>query len=51
MPNVLLQMLLRFKCSGLRCLPDNLVIKFIEEAAETGIDVFRIFDSLTGWKT
>ncbi len=47
MPNVLLQMLLRgSNAVGYAAYPDNLVIKFIEEAAETGIDIFRIFDSL-----
>lgn len=47
MPNVLLQMLLRgSNAVGYAAYPDNLVIRFIEEAAATGIDVFRIFDSL-----
>jgi pyruvate carboxylase len=47
MPNVLLQMLLRgSNAVGYAAYPDNLVVKFIEEAAATGIDVFRIFDSL-----
>lgn len=47
MPNLLLQMLLRgSNAVGYTAYPDNLVIRFIEEAAETGIDVFRIFDSL-----
>lgn len=47
MPNVLLQMLLRgSNAVGYAAYPDNLVVEFIEEAAETGIDVFRIFDSL-----
>ncbi|WP_367389955.1 pyruvate carboxylase [Lewinella sp. LCG006] len=47
MPNVLLQMLLRgSNAVGYTAYPDNLVIRFIEQAAETGIDVFRIFDSL-----
>ena len=47
MPNILLQMLLRgSNAVGYAAYPDNLVIKFIEKAAETGIDVFRIFDSL-----
>ena len=46
-PNVLLQMLLRgSNAVGYAAYPDNLVVKFIEQAAETGIDVFRIFDSL-----
>ncbi len=47
MPNILLQMLLRgSNAVGYAAYPDNLVQKFIVEAAETGIDVFRIFDSL-----
>ena len=47
MPNMLLQMLLRgSNAVGYKAYPDNLVIKFIEKAAETGIDVFRVFDSL-----
>ncbi|HKK74400.1 MAG TPA: pyruvate carboxylase [Saprospiraceae bacterium] len=47
MPNVLLQMLLRgSNAVGYTAYPDNLIIKFVEQAAETGIDVFRIFDSL-----
>lgn len=47
MPNVLLQMLLRgSNAVGYAAYPDNLIEKFIEEAAETGIDLFRIFDSL-----
>ncbi len=47
MPNVLLQMLLRgSNAVGYKAYPDNLVEKFIENAWETGVDVFRIFDSL-----
>ncbi|MFT6937850.1 MAG: pyruvate carboxylase [Saprospiraceae bacterium] len=47
MPNVLLQMLLRgSNAVGYTAYPDNLVVKFIEKAAETGVDIFRIFDSL-----
>ena len=46
-PNVLFQMLLRgSNAVGYTAYPDNLVIKFVEEAAEAGIDIFRIFDSL-----
>ncbi len=46
-PNILLQMLLRgSNAVGYTAYPDNLIEKFIEEAAETGIDLFRIFDSL-----
>ena len=46
-PNILLQMLLRgSNAVGYKAYPDNLIEKFIEESAETGIDIFRIFDSL-----
>ena len=46
MPNVLFQMLLRGSNGvGYKAYPDNLIEKFVEEAAEKGIDVFRIFDS------
>ena len=31
---------------GYKAYPDNLVEKFIVEAHQTGIDLFRIFDSL-----
>jgi pyruvate carboxylase len=46
-PNVLLQMLLRgANAVGYTHYPDNVVEAFIDEAAEAGLDVFRIFDSL-----
>ncbi len=46
MPNVLFQMLLRGSNGvGYKAYPDNLIEYFIEQAAEKGIDVFRIFDS------
>lgn len=46
-PNTLLQMLLRgSNAVGYKAYPDNLIQKFIEESAEAGIDVFRIFDSM-----
>ncbi|MEM8585441.1 MAG: pyruvate carboxylase, partial [Bacteroidota bacterium] len=46
-PNTLFQMLLRGSNGvGYKAYPDNLIVRFIEQAAETGIDVFRIFDSL-----
>ncbi|MBK9015763.1 MAG: pyruvate carboxylase [Saprospiraceae bacterium] len=46
-PNTLLQMLLRgTNAVGYTAYPNNLVEKFIEQAAKTGIDIFRIFDSL-----
>ncbi|MCC5921438.1 MAG: pyruvate carboxylase [Cyclobacteriaceae bacterium] len=47
MPNMLLQMLIRgSNAVGYKAYPDNLIERFIEKAAETGIDIFRIFDSL-----
>ncbi len=47
LPNVLLQMLLRgSNAVGYAAYPDNLIERFVEEAAATGIDIFRIFDSL-----
>jgi len=46
-PNILFQMLLRgSNAVGYTAYPDNLIEKFIEEAAANGIDIFRIFDSL-----
>lgn len=46
-PNVPLQMLLRgANAVGYSNYPDNVIRKFIQEAAKAGIDVFRIFDSL-----
>lgn len=47
MPNVLLQMLIRGSNGvGYTAYPDNLIEKFVEQSWETGVDVFRIFDSL-----
>jgi pyruvate carboxylase len=47
MPNLLLQMLLRAaNAVGYTNYPDNVVRFFVARAAERGIDVFRIFDSL-----
>ena len=47
MPNLLLQMLLRgANAVGYTSYPDNVVRFFVARAAEAGIDVFRIFDSL-----
>ena len=47
MPNLLMQMLVRGNNTvGYKNYPDNVVKKFIHESAESGIDVFRIFDSL-----
>ena len=47
MPNYLLQMLLRGANGvGYTTYPDNVVKSFVAQAAKTGIDVFRVFDSL-----
>jgi pyruvate carboxylase len=46
-PNILFQMLLRASNAvGYTNYPDNLVKEFTRRAAEHGMDVFRIFDSL-----
>ncbi len=46
-PNVLFQMLFRgANAVGYTNYPDNVIREFIKEAASSGIDVFRIFDSL-----
>lgn len=46
-PNILLQMLLRSSNAvGYTNYPDNVVRYFIEQAAQNGIDLFRVFDSL-----
>lgn len=46
-PNIPFQMLLRgANAVGYTNYPDNLIREFIKEAAKSGIDVFRIFDSL-----
>lgn len=46
-PNLLLQMLIRgANAVGYKNYPDNVVRKFVQEAAKAGIDVFRVFDSL-----
>jgi pyruvate carboxylase len=47
MPNVMTQMLLRASNGvGYTNYPDNVVRAFVLQAAETGVDVFRVFDSL-----
>ncbi len=47
MPNIMTQMLLRASNGvGYTNYPDNVVRFFVKQAAETGIDVFRVFDSL-----
>lgn len=51
MPNILLQMLIRGSNGvGYKAYPDNLIERFIVRAAETGMDIFRIFDSLNWLK-
>ena len=46
-PNLLLQMLLRgANAVGYTNYPDNVIRAFVKEAAKTGVDVFRVFDSL-----
>ena len=46
-PNVLFQMLLRgANAVGYANYPDNVIRQFVQESAKSGIDVFRIFDSL-----
>lgn len=52
MPNLLLQMLIRGSNGvGYTAYPDNLIEKFVEQSWETGVDVFRIFDSLNWMKS
>jgi pyruvate carboxylase len=47
MPNLMTQMLLRASNGvGYTNYPDNVVQEFVRQAAATGIDVFRVFDSL-----
>ncbi len=47
MPNLMTQMLLRASNGvGYSNYPDNVVVKFVQQAAASGVDVFRIFDSL-----
>ncbi|MBI3155008.1 MAG: pyruvate carboxylase, partial [Burkholderiales bacterium] len=49
LPHTLLQMLLRASNAvGYTNYPDNVVRHFIRQAAEGGIDLFRVFDSLNG---
>ena len=46
-PNILLQMLLRSSNAvGYKNYPDNVVQDFVSQAARTGVDLFRVFDSL-----
>ncbi|MCF8510261.1 MAG: pyruvate carboxylase [Rhodobacteraceae bacterium] len=47
MPNLMTQMLLRGANGvGYTTYPDNVVRAFVAQAADTGVDVFRVFDSL-----
>ncbi|WEF25408.1 pyruvate carboxylase [Paracoccus sp. S3-43] len=47
MPNLMTQMLLRASNGvGYTNYPDNVVQSFVRQAAGTGVDVFRVFDSL-----
>lgn len=46
-PNIALQMLLRGRNTvGYTPYPDEVAVAFVEEAAATGVDIFRIFDAL-----
>lgn len=50
-PNVMFQMLIRGANGvGYKNYPDNVIRAFIKESAESGIDIFRIFDSLNWLK-
>ncbi|BBY65571.1 pyruvate carboxylase [Mycolicibacterium helvum] len=47
LPNICLQMLLRGRNTvGYTPYPEQVTHAFVEEAAHTGVDIFRIFDSL-----
>ena len=47
MPNLMTQMLLRASNGvGYTNYPDNVVQEFVRQAASSGVDVFRVFDSL-----
>lgn len=51
-PNVLFQMLLRgANAVGYKNYPDNVIREFIAQSAQSGVDVFRIFDSLNWIKS
>ena len=46
-PNILFQMLLRGNNTvGYKNYPDNVVKRFVKQSAESGVDIFRVFDSL-----
>ena len=47
MPKTRMQMLLRGQnVVGYHNYPDDVVVRFVEKAAENGIDVFRVFDAM-----
>lgn len=47
MPNTKMQMIIRGQSLvGYRHYPDDVVVRFVEKAAENGIDIFRTFDAL-----
>ena len=49
-PNILFQMLLRgSNAVGYSNYPDSVIRRFVRQAAESGIDLFRIFDALNWW--
>ncbi len=51
-PNTLFQMLLRASNAvGYKNYPDNVIREFVAQSAESGIDVYRIFDSLNWVKS
>jgi pyruvate carboxylase len=51
-PNILLQMLIRgSNAVGYTAYPDNLIEAFVTKAWDTGVDVFRVFDSLNWMKS
>ena len=46
-PNILFQMLIRgANAVGYKNYPDNVIREFVRQSAKSGIDIFRIFDSL-----
>ncbi|NLJ78175.1 MAG: pyruvate carboxylase, partial [Tissierellia bacterium] len=50
-PNILFQMLLRgSNAVGYKNYPDNVIREFVRQSARSGVDVFRIFDSLNWLK-
>jgi pyruvate carboxylase len=50
-PNIMFQMLIRgANAVGYTNYPDNVIRAFIRESADSGIDIFRIFDSLNWLK-